>query len=150
MPALRWGPASYHPCKTNFRVAEALAGGCGPRECRLLCIWVSFKVSFSFTSRSRGSHLRRCAEKIQTLSQVWFRLELSLTGCSSPASCCGSGRVELLGPQPLRVCGRVFVTFQRLVDAVGRTLCVHTCACVHAQPWRLDDYLQPPERSRRS
>ena len=44
-----------------------------------------------------------CQEKIQTLSQVWFHLELSLTGCSLD----GSGQAKPLGAQPLRVCGHV-------------------------------------------
>lgn len=49
MPALQWGPVSYHPRKTSFRVAEASPEAVGPAsaDCSL-CVWVSFKVSFPF------------------------------------------------------------------------------------------------------
>lgn len=142
MPALRWGPASYHPCKTNFRRLKPRRGR-GPRECADCspCIWASFEVSFLYFQIRRKPFTTMCQEKIQTLSQVWFCLELSLTGLQFNASCWmeAGGWSPSPSCSPCATCGRVCNASAPLL-MLGRTLCVHTCACVHVQPWRLDDY----------
>lgn len=108
MPALRWGPASYHPCKTNFRVAEASPEAVGPvsADCSP-CIWVSFKVSFPLLPDPEEAiyddvpRENSDSEPGLVLSGTEFN-GLPFTGFLLD----GSGQVEPLGPQPLRVCGR--------------------------------------------